>query len=187
MAEVTVVTAGAPPPESTSQIASLLERKAKILEAMHKDFEILGWDSLGGEKIYLRVRPITSDEFSGAINHERDAGLDDDRKGFLNTVDWIVTATTAVFAKTENCDCEQKALKAKQPFDRCTHMKALTGTPDGPLAGFSDPKLAEMLGCDSRASAVCEALFLREGDLLTIGNKVLVFSGFAPGVANSDF
>lgn len=189
---VEVVAAGQPPTEEPlttapepTQFSSLLLKKKAILNALHKDIEVPGWDRLGGEKVFLRVRPLTSDEFDGpAKKYGGDKAGSEGRRGLLMNCEWIVKATIAIFAKTEDCDC----LAVDPQRERCEHMKSLSpGNPDGPFTTFSDPSLAQILECTPTAAATCEALFLREGDLLVAAGRILRFSGFAQNVADEDF
>ena len=155
-------------PAQLSPLASLRARREEIVNDMYIDIKVARWEN---PEIYVRFRPASATKLSNSLERRRKAGGSD--WAMLANADMIIDSCVGVYAVLDH-DSENK-------------YSLRPGDPNGEWTKF-DGDLAEALGVsERRATAVVQALFLTEGDLIEVANKLFTWSNIAGDEADSTF
>ena len=151
-----------------SPLAALHARRAEIVSELYLDIKVPRWDN---PEIYVRFRPASAIKLSNSLDKRRKTNQSD--WAILANADMLIDACIGVYAVLDGEHDEKFSLRKNDP--------------NGSWTTF-DADLAEALGVTERkATAVVQALFLTEGDLIDTANKLFAWSGIAGDEADATF
>ena len=155
-------------PAETPLIA-LRARRDAIVKEMYLDIPVPRWDN---PYLFMRFTPVSSVKFSSVIERRRKQKGED--WGLNATADILVASCIGVYAKYEGDDNEYSL----RPNDSTGKMTKI------------DTDLARALGLDpgaTNSTETCRALFLAEGDLNAVADRLLKWSNIANTEADESF
>lgn len=157
--------------KSDTPLIALRARRDAIVKEMFKDIPVPRWDN---PYIYMRFTPVSSTKFASVIERRRKQKGED--WGLNATADIMVASCIGVYAKYDDADDAEKfSLRVNDAGGAWTKI---------------DTDLARALGLDpetSNAAETCRALFLADGDLNAVADKLLKWSNIANTEADEDF
>jgi len=165
------VTTGETPAAAGSPLASLRDRKAKLVEKLYLDLKVPRWDDDGGPAIFVRYHPAKLGKVASASTlREKQRKQWGDDWALIAQADVLIDCCAGIYAS-------ENGKRADDPEVGDVYSLR-PGDPTGDWTTF-DPDLAANLGLDEHAGAVatCRALYLTEGDLTLAYTALIAWSG----------
>jgi hypothetical protein len=149
-------------------LVSLRNRREEIVSNLFIDIKVPRWED---PEIFVRFKPVSATRLNSAIEKRRKQKSDD--WSLLANADMLVDSCVGIYGVIDG--------------DKDNKLSLRIGDPNGSLTKF-DPELGAALGVDAqRAVDVCTSLYLTEGDLLEVANRLFQWSGVASDEADETF
>ena len=153
---------------SSTPLLSLRNRRTEIVNELYIDIQVPRWDE---PELFIRFRPISATKLNATIEKRRKQKSDD--WSYLANADMLIDSCVGIYAVVDG--------------DHDNKMSLRLNDSKGPWTKF-DPDLAAALGVESvRATDTVNGLFLTEGVMIDVANKLFRWSNIANNEAAETF
>jgi len=154
--------------EPSTPLLSLRNRRTQIVNELYTDIKVPRWDE---PEIYVRFKPVSATKLNANIEKRRKMNTGD--WSYLANADMLIDSCVGIYAVVDG--------------DHDNKLSLRLNDPNGSWTKF-DHELADAVGLETtRATDVVSALFLTEGDMIDVANKLFRWSNIANNEADETF
>lgn len=152
----------------STPLLSLRNRRVEIVNELYIDIQVPRWEE---PELFIRFKPISATKLNATIEKRRKQKSDD--WSYLANADMLIDSCIGIYAVVDG--------------DHDNKLSLRLNDPNGSWTKF-DTDLTDALGIEAnRATDAVNALFLTEGDMIDVANKLFRWSNIANEQADETF